>query len=184
MCTSPFLSVSTSKSMSRAIIPIVPESIFSACRECEDLPSHVTFVVNASAIYAPQTHQPWYIEMDHEMGNLAFYSLVPRSTTNQYVAHYEVESRRPRLMGPVDFTDAWITTHHKCFRVEDAEIHLSQTLFSPVKADDKLYFDRPPMRRMEIIVRDRFIEDRELCDLLGAVVPKEYEIRSLVQRLS
>ena len=163
---------------------MVPESIFSTPRESEDLPSHVTFMVNASTVYAPQTHQPWYIEMDHEMGNLAFYSLIPKPTINQYVAHYEVESRRPRLVGPVEFTDAWITTHHKCFLVGDAEMHLSQTLFSPVKADDKLYFDRPPMRRMEIVVRDRFIEDRELWSLLETVVPKEYETRSLVQRQS
>lgn len=178
-----YRSVSTSKCMSRAVIPTVPESIFSAFRHTEPLPSHVTFVVNASAVYAPQTHHPWLIEMDHEMGNLALYSLIPRPTINQYVAHYEVESRRPRFVGSVDFTDAWITTHHQCFLVKDAEIHLSQTLFSPVKADDKLYFDRPPMRRMEIVVRDRFIGDREIFDLLGAVVPKEYEIRSLVQRL-
>jgi len=169
--------------MSRAIIPMVPESVFSACREYQDLPSSATFMVNASAIFAPQTFQPWYIEMDHEMGNLAFYSLIPRPSANQYVAHYGVESRRPRLVGPVEFADAWITTHHKCFLVGNAEIHLSQTLFSPVRADDKLYFDRPPMRRMEIIVRDRFIEDRELWNLLQGIVPKEYEIRSLVQRL-
>jgi hypothetical protein len=169
--------------MSRAVIPVVPESIFSAHRVSEHLPSHITFVVNAAGVYAPQTHQPWFVEMDHEMGNLSFYSLVPIASTNQYVAHYEVESRRPRFVGDVDFTDAWITTHHRWFPVEDAEIHLSQTLFSPVKADDKLYFDRPPMNRMEIIVRDRFIEDREIWSLLETLVPKEYEIRSLVQRL-
>jgi hypothetical protein len=169
--------------MSKAVIPAVPESVFSAWREMEDLASHVTFTVNASAVYAPQTHHPWFVEMDHEMSNLAFYSLIPRPSINQYVAHYDVESRRPRFVGTVEFTDAWITTHHKCFLVDDAEIHLSQTLFSPVKADDKLYFDRPPMRRMEIIVRDRFIEDREIWNLLAAVVPKEYETRSLVQRL-
>jgi hypothetical protein len=170
--------------MSRAVVPSVPESIFSGWRESEDLPSHVTLVVNATTVYAPQTHQPWYIEMDHEMGNAAFYSLVPKATVNQYVAHYEVESRRPRLVGSVQFTDAWITTHHKLFLVKDAEIHLSQTLFSPLKADDKLYFDRPPMRRMEVVVRDRFIADRELWEILETVVPREYEIRSLVQRQS
>lgn len=169
--------------MSRAVIPMVPESIFSACRDAQALVSHATFVVNASAVYAPQTHHPWYIEMDHEMGNLSFYSLVPRPTINQYVAHYEVESRRPRFVGEIGFTDAWITTHHRYFLVDDCEIHLSQTLFSPRKADDKLYFDRLPTRRMEIIVRDRFIEDREIWSLLESVVPKEYEIRSLVQRL-
>jgi hypothetical protein len=168
--------------MSRAVIPRVPESVFSAWRSAEHLVSHVTFVVNASAVYAPQTHQPWFIEMDHEMGNLSFYSLVPRQSINQYVAHYEVESRRPRFL-ELEFTDAWITTHHQCFLVKDAEIHLSQTLFSPVKADDKLYFDRAPTRRMEIVVRDRFIEDREIWSLLAEVVPREYEIRSLVQRL-
>lgn len=167
--------------MSRAVIPRVPESVFSAWRSAEQLVSHVTFVINASAVYAPQTHHPWYVEMDHEMGNLSMYSLIPKPTINQYVAHYEVESRRPRLL-ELEFTDAWITTHHQCFFVKDAEIHLSQTLFSPMKADDKLYF-KQPQRRMEIIVRDRFIEDREILSLLDGVVPKEYETRSLVQRL-
>ena len=146
--------------------------------------SHTTFTVNPGIVASPQTNHPWFIEMDHEMGNLSFYSLIPqKNNANQYVAHYEIESRRPRFIGSVDFMDVWMTTHHRYFMVRDAEIHLSQTLFSPLKADDKLYFDRPPMRRMEIIVPNRFIEDRELWSLLGEVFEKEYEIQSLVQRL-
>jgi hypothetical protein len=170
--------------MSRAVIPAVPESVFSKPWPSTQVASHTTFVVSPGQIAGPQTHHPWFIEMDHEMGNLSFYSLLPqKNNANQYVAHYGIESRRPRLLGPVEFTDAWITTHHHFFVVGDAEIHLSQTLFSPVKADDKLYFPHPPMRRMEVIVRDRFIEDRELWDVLGSLFGKEYETRSLVQRL-
>ena len=165
------------------MIPIVPESVFGATRETEKLPSHVTFVVNPSAVFSPQTHHPWLIEMDHEMGSLATYSLIPQKSANQYVAHYQVEARRPRLVGNFQFTDAWLTTHHECFLVGDAEVHLSQTFFLPERADDKLYFGHPPMHRMEIVVPGRFIEDRELWSVLGEVVPKEYEIRSLVQRL-
>lgn len=179
---SPSRSVSTSKCLSKAVIPVVPESVFSKPWPTTRVASHITFTVNPGLVASPQTHHPWFIEMDHEMGNLSFYSLIPQKN-NAYVAHYEVDSRRPRFLGSVDFMDVWMTTHHEYFMLYDAEIHLSQTLFSPRKADDKLYFDRPPMRRMEIIVPDRFIEDRELWSLLGEVFGKEYEIQSLVQRL-
>lgn len=181
---SPSHSVSTSKCLSRAVIPVVPESIFSKQRATTRVASHITFTVNPGMVASPQTQHPWFIEMDHEMGNLFFYSLVPqKNNANQYVAHYEVYSRRPRFVGSVDFIDVWMTTHHEYFTIHDAEIHLSQTLFSPLKADDKLYFNRPAMHRMEIIVPDRFIEDRELWDILGGVFGKEYEIQSLLQRL-
>jgi hypothetical protein len=170
--------------MSRAVVPVVPESIFGKSREVVPVKSHTTFAVSPGMVASPQTHQPWFIEMDHEMGNLSFYSLVPqKNNANQYVAHYEVESRRPRFIGSVQFTDAWMTTHHRVFLVRDAEIHLSQVFFSPLKADDKLYFDRPPMHRMEVIVPNRFIEDRELLEILQGVFGKGYEIQSLVQRL-
>lgn len=170
--------------MSRAIIPLVPESIFGKPWPTMSVKSTTTFVVSPGMVASPQTHHPWFIEMDHEMGSLQFYSLVPqKNNTNQYVAHYEVETRRPRFLGSVEFTDAWMTTHHKYFQVNDAEIHLSQTLFSPRKADDKLYFDTPPMHRLEVVVPHRFIEDRELWSLLGTVFGTEYETRSLVQRL-
>jgi hypothetical protein len=163
---------------------MVPECIFGQWREVSPIKSHTTFTVSPGMVAGPQTHHPWFIEMDHEMGNASFYSLIPqKNNANQYVAHYEVESRRPRFIGSVDFMDAWITTHHQLFYSNDAEIHLSQVLFSPLKADDKLYFDRPPMHRMEVIVPNRFIEDRELLEILRPVFGTEYEIPSLVQRL-
>lgn len=163
---------------------MVPESIFSQPRETSRITSHITFKVNPGMVAAPQTHYPWFIEMDHEMGNPLFYSLIPqKNNANQYVAHYEVESRRPRFIGSVEFTDAFLTTHHRVFNVNDAEIHLSQVFYSPLKADDKLYFDRPPMHRMEVVVPNRFIEDRELFEILDPILGREYEIPSLVQRL-
>jgi hypothetical protein len=170
--------------MSRAVIPAVPESIFAQVRESIPIQSHITFTVSPGIVVAPQTHHSWFIEMDHEMGSMRTYSLIPqKNNDNQYVAHYKVETSRPRFLGPVEFTDAWMTTHHQVIHVNDAEIHFSQSLFSPVKADDKLYFNRPPMHRVEVLVPNRFIEDRELWQILSPVFGKEYEIRSLVQRL-
>jgi hypothetical protein len=158
-----------------------PESVFSADRLVEHLPSTTTFVINQAAVHSPQTGHPWYLETDHEMGSTRFYSLIPQKNENQYVSHYRVESRRPRLLGNFSFTDAWLTTRHRFFRVDDAEFHFSETLFSPERADDKLYFGRPPHRRIEIVVPDRLIEDRELLALVGRVVSTEYEIPSLLQ---
>lgn len=173
-----------SKYMSKAVIPVVPESVFSAAREVIPKFSTLTFVVSPDSVYSPQTGYPWFLEMGHEMQNLHAYSLIPQKSENQYVSHYQVETRQPRFIGKFGFTDAWLSTHCRTFRVGDAEVTLSQTFFSPKRADDKLYFDNAPTHRMEIVLYDTLIEDRELWTLLETVVPKEYEIRSLVQRLS
>lgn len=169
--------------MSKAVLPMVPESVFSAARETMHLPSFVTFMISPDMVYSPQTGHPWYLEMGHEMQRLKAYSLVPQKSENQYVSHYQVESRQPRFTGKFQFADAWLTTYCRSFCVGDFQFTLSQTFFHPERADDKLYFDRTPMHRMEIVVQDRLIEDRELWTVLEEVVPKEYGIRSLVQRL-
>lgn len=174
-------SVSTNSCLSRVVLPLVPESIFSAYRETTALPTTLTFVVGAEAVYSPQTGHPWYIETDREMGNMVMYSLIPQKSDNQYVSHFRVESRRPRFVGDFHFTDAWLTTNHRLMKKGEAEIHFSQTLFSPERADDKLYFDRVPKNRIEVLVPNRFIEDRELWRILEGIVPDEYQIRSLVQ---
>lgn len=119
--------------------------------------------------------------MDHEMGNTKAYSLVPQKNDSQFVSHYRVEKRTPRFVA-WRFTDCWVTTHHRMQQVGDAEIHFSQTFFNPERAYDKLYFSRGAKHRIEIIVPGRFIEDREIYDLLRDVVPTEYQIGSLLQR--
>jgi hypothetical protein len=159
--------------------------VFSRARDySEFLPSTVTFLVNPGDVHSPQTGHHWYVEMNHDMGNISLYSLIPQKTDNQYVAHYRVESRRPRFIGDFNYTDAWVTTHHKILQKNDAEIHFSQTLFSPDRANDKIYFSRPPKNRIEVIVPNRFIEDREIWEILDGVVPREYQIGSLLQRQS
>jgi hypothetical protein len=164
------------------VIPITPESVFSADWLVTHLPSTVTFMVHPADVHSPQTGYSWYVETDHEMKELCIYSLIPQKNDNQFVSHYRVESRRPRFIGDFKFTDAWVTTNHRMMTIDNGtEIHFSQTLFSPERADDKLYFNRPPHRRMEIVVPGRFIEDRELCSLLRGVVSKEDEIPSLLQ---
>jgi hypothetical protein len=160
---------------------MAPESVFSADRLVKHLPSTVTFVINPADVHSPQTGYPWHVEMDHEMGSLDFYSLIPQKSDNHYVTHYRVERRRPRLLGNFRFTDAWMTTNHRVVTENGIEIHFSQTLFNPERANDKLYFSRPPHNRMEIVVHGRFIEDRELYSLLERVVPREYKIPSLLQ---
>lgn len=174
-----FHSVSTSSNLSRAILPLVPESAFQV--QGEPLPSTLTFMVNAQSVHSPQTGYPWFVETDHQMGRMAFYSLIPQKTDNQYVSHYRVESRRPRFLGNFEFIDAWLTTNHRVLMKNDTEIHFSQTLFHPEKADDKLYFPNVPKNRIEIIVPGRFIEDREIWGLLGEILPAGSQIQSLVQ---
>lgn len=169
--------LSTSSCLSRAVLPNAPESVFSADRLVEHLPSTITFVVHPEDVHSPQTGHNWYVEMDHEMGSPHFYSLIPQKSDNQHVAHYRVETRRPRFVGKFRFSDAWMTTNHQVLD----NIHFSQTFFSPERANDKLYFNRPAHRRIEVIVPG-LIEDRELYSLLETVVPREYEIRSLLQR--
>lgn len=145
----------------------------------ELLPSTITFMVNAAEVYSPQTGHPWFVEMDHEMGSTNIYSLIPQKSDNVYAAHYLVEKRRPRLNGEFKFMDAWLTTNH----IVSDGIHWSQTFFHPERANDKLYFGRPPHSRMEIVV-EGFIGDREIFQILERVVPKEYEIAKLLQRQS
>lgn len=141
-------------------------------------------MVNAGFIHSPQTGHPWFVEMDHNMQDLQMYSLIPQKNDNQFVSHYHVESRRPRLIGKFTFSDAWLTSQHCLVQTEnDLEIHLTQTFFNPERANNKLFFDRPPLRRMEIVAPNRFIGDREIFDLLDRVMPRGSEIHSLVQRL-
>lgn len=160
--------------MSRAVIPVAPPCEWDA----QMLPSSVTFVVNAGAVHSPQTGAPWYVEMDHQMGHMQMYSLVPQKNNNQYVSHYNIESRMPRFVGKFSFMDAWVTTHHRVFEVGDAEIHSAQVLYHPERADDKIYFDRAPHHRIEIVIPGRFVDDREVLDVL-----EECQIQPLLQRL-
>lgn len=166
--------------MSVAVIPMVPESVFCAHREASSFPSTITFMVNAAEVYSPQTGHPWFVEMDHEMGSPSFYSLVPQKSDNLYVAHYRVETRRPRLNGDFKFMDAWLTTNHTVC----GHVHFSRTFFNPERANDKLYFNREPKPRIEVIVPGQFIGDREIFQILEPFVPKEYRIESLLQRQS
>jgi hypothetical protein len=78
--------------------------------------------------------------------------------------------------------DAWVNTHHRYFQVGEAEIHMAQCLFHPERADDKIYFDRPPHHRVEIVIPDRLVDDREVLDLLETI-GKGSEILPLLQRL-
>lgn len=169
--------------MSKAVIPIAPGSLFDICMPTITLPSRATFMVNAWNVHSPQTGHPWYVEMDHDMGHLEMYSLIPQKNNNQFVSHYKIESRRPRLLGKFHYTDAWMTTHHRLYTVNDIELHFSQCMFNPERADNKLYFDRAPHKRIEIIVPNRFIGDREILDVLEGLVPKGFEIQSLLQHL-
>ena len=166
-----------SYSLTKAVIPMAPESLRPL--HGTPLPSTITFMVNAADVYSPQTSHPWFVEMDHEMNSLDIYSLIPQKSDNLYAVHYSVEKRRPRFNGEFKFMDAWLTTNH----IVSDNIHWSQTFFHPERANDKLYFNRPPHSRMEIVV-EGFIGDREIFQLLERVVPKEYEIRSLLQRQS
>ena len=167
--------------MSKAVIPIVPESLFHLGLVTTILPSRTTFTVNAWKVHSPQTGHPWYVEMDHDMGHLETYSLIPQDNTNQFVSHYKIESRRPRFFGKFSFTDAWITSHHRLYMQDDIELHFSQCLFHPQRANDNLYFDRAPHCRLEVIVPDRFVEDREILAVLEALAPKGLEIQPLLQ---
>lgn len=166
-----------SNSLTKAVIPMAPESLRPVAGE--KLPSIITFMVNPTDVYSPQTGHPWFIEMDHEMNNPSMYSLIPQKSDNKYANHYRVDRRRPRFAGEFKFADAWLATN----RVVDNEIHWSQTFFHPQKANDKLYFDRPPYSRIEIVA-DGLIGDREIFQILERIVPKEYEIQSLLQRQS
>lgn len=167
--------------LSKAVLPVAPELFLV---DATPLPSYLTFVVNPSVVHSPQTSHPWFVEMDHEMGSLNAYSLIPQPSNNQYVTHYHVENRMPRFLGKFQFSDAWLTTRCRLYEIEDLQFYLGDTFFHPSRADDKLYFDQPPVRRMEILVPGRFIGDRELLDHLEPLLPTGCEIRSLVQRQS
>jgi hypothetical protein len=164
--------------MSRAVIPIAPQTLPLTGRT---LPSHLTFSVNPKVVYSPSTGYPWLVEMDHKMQNLQMYSLVPQKNDNQYVSHYRIESRRPRFIGDFKFSDAWITTNHHMAEIDGLEVHVSQTLFCPVRTNNRLYFDKPPHHRIEIIAYDRFIGDREILEVLEKVLPLGTEIQHLLQ---
>ena len=156
--------------MSKAVIPNAPETLMDLGKTPQ--PSRVTFLVH-----------PWRIEMNHDMSDLQFHSHTPNpENQNEFVAHYWVESKHPRFTS-FAYADAWIATNHKYSHYGPFEIHTSRCFFHPKKADDKLYFDSPPSNRIEIVA-DGFIEDREILRLLEGVVPREYEIRSLLQRQS
>lgn len=151
--------------MSKAVVPSAPLSVYEQFRG-EPLPSLVTFMV-----------EDWFVEMDHEMGSLRTFRLLPQKTANQYVAWYEVDERRPRF----DFSvvDAWLSTQRHCLKMGHIDVITSRTFFSPEKADDKLYFGRPPHYRIEF-QSEQLIEDREILCLLSQ---SGYEIPSLLQRL-
>lgn len=145
--------------------------------------SHLTFVVNPDSVLAPQTGHPWFVEMDHEMGNMRMYSLIPQKNKTQFVHHYEVEEKRPRFIGPFSFTDAWMTTRHFVREFGDVEVHYSENLYNPLKASGKLYFEQKPHARIEITA-PRYLEDREVLEVVEMVAPKECQIECLLQRQS
>lgn len=161
--------------MSRAIIPVAKAFPFTG----DMSPSRVTFMVNAGVVHSPQTGAPWFVDSDHNMNHMEIYSLVPHQTTNEYVGHYTIEHSMPRFFGPFKFVDAWVTTNHRVICHGDAEIHYSKTLFHPERAQDKLYFSRDPHERIEIVIPDRFADDREILQIL-----KECGIEHPLQRLS
>lgn len=162
--------------MTRVVFPKIPEELFRQLASSELVPSTITFVVGPDQVVSPQTGHQWYIQMEHDMSNPRFYSLIPENPI-----HFRVEERRPRLHC-FRFTDAWVTTNHHVFSIGDMEVHISKTLFNPERADDKLYFGRAPFCRMEVLVPDRFIGDREILDALRPALQTEFEIDSLVQR--
>lgn len=164
--------------MSRAIIPTASFGI-----EGHPVPSHLTFVVNPDAVLSPQTGHPWFVEMDHEMGNLQMYSLIPQKNNNQYVHHYYVEEKQPRVIGRFAFTDAWMTSRHFVREFGDIQVHYSENLYSPLRACGKLYFERRPHPRIEITA-PRFLDDREVLEVVGMVAPTGCQIENLLQRRS
>lgn len=145
--------------------------------------SHLTFVMSADAVLTPQTGHPWFVEMNHEMDNLKMYSLIPQKTMNQYVQHYVVEERRPRIIGSFTFTDSWMTTRHTVREFGDVEIHYSENLYNPVKTNSKLFFNSRPHARIEIIA-PRFLDDREVLDIVETVAPSGCQIEDLLQHRS
>lgn len=147
------------------------------------VPSHITFVVNADSVLSPQTSYPWIVEMDHEMGNMKMYSLIPQKNITQYVQHFEIEDRMPRFIGPFSFTDAWMTTRHFVREFGDVQLHYSENLYNPLKASGKLYFEEKAHARIEITA-PRFLDDREVLEVVEMVAPKECRIESLLQRQS
>lgn len=171
-------SVSTKRCMSKAVIPMAPFGV-----QGRPVESHITFVVSPDAILAPQTGHPWFVEMNHEMGNLKMYSLIPQPNKNQYVQHFLVEEQRPRIIGSFSFTDSWMTTRHSVHEFADAEVHYSENFYNPLKTDTKLFFDTKPCARIEIIA-PRFLDDREVLDIVGTVAPSGCQIEELLQRRS
>lgn len=171
-------SPSTKRCMSKAVIPLACFGI-----EGHPVPSHLTFVVNPDSILSPQTRHPWFVEMDHQMGHLQMYSLIPQKNNNQYVHHYQVEERRPRMIGKFVFTDAWMTTRHFIREFGDIQLHYSENLYNPSKANGKLYFNQKPHARIEITA-PRFIDDREVLEVVGMVAPEGLQIENLLQRRS
>lgn len=168
--------------LSRAVIPVVPELFLT---EATPVPSYLTFMVNPSVVQSPQTGYSWYVEMDHEMGGVHSYSLVPANENpNEFVGHYFVESRMPRFLGKFEFSDCWLTSKCRLYEIDDFQFYLADVFFHPEKADDKVYFDQPPVRRMEVLVPGRFIEDRELLCCLDPILPRGCEIENLLQRRS
>lgn len=165
--------------MSKAVIPVACFGI-----DGHPVPSHLTFVVNPDSVLSPQTNHPWIVEMDHKMSDLSIYSLIPqKENTNQYVHHYTVERSNPRLIGSFVFTDAWMTTRHFVREFGDVEIHYSENLYNPLKAGNKLYFDQQPHPRIEITA-PRFVDDREILEIVAAVAPGGCHIENLLQRRS
>ena len=173
-------------SLSRVVIPSL---IGELCDTGPSIivPSTLTLEISPQFVWGPQTGHTWHVEFNADMTITNIYSLIPvPGNMNRFTNHFWVETQQPRLLGdPIlnSVSDAWLTTQHYVMEYDkDVEIHSSKTFFSPRRADDKLYFDSEPFRRVEILARNRFIEDREILRLLDSVLPEgQYDIAALVE---
>lgn len=182
----PNSSVSMKTCLSKAVLLNVPDDhmrLLQSIYPADPVPSRVTFQVSHVNVISPQTGHPWYIEMEHDMKNMRAYSLVPvQENTNRYVHHYREISELPRLLHDPEFSDAWITSHHRVHQTPRYEIHFSQNLYCPTSYGDRLYFPSEPRNQVEVLIPGRFIEDQEFFHLLRSL--GELEIRRLSEHRS
>lgn len=151
--------------------------------EGKPAPSRICFRVSPDLVLAPQTGHMWHVEMDHKMGNMQMYSLVPQKSSTQFVSHYDICFKRPRFIGSFDFADAYMSTRRFIREFGDIQVESSHNLYNPVRAGDKLFFEERPHRRIEITA-PRFLDDREVLEVVAMVAPKGCRIESLLQRQS
>ena len=171
-------SASTKPCMSKAVIPMAAFSIDGTA-----MPSRICFTVNPDSVLTPQTGHTWHVEMDHEMGNMQMHSLIPLKHNNQFVGHYNVETKRPRFIGPFAFTDAYMKTRRFVREFGDIKVESSENLYNPLKTSAKLFFEDRPHRRIEITA-PRLLDDREILEVVAMVAPTGYQIENLLQRQS